>query len=163
VSPISFAYSGDMLVAVPVLRVARCQAPRKAASSTRETSAARRRRVMAGDLSTRRPGEGRDPYAALAQSGTRGAVALDHWRPWLWVPAFAGTTAGCPSRRLPDLEARQIIIRLGRIEGLAHYRKRFVAGRRWRQPHLGHHLPGVSGEIDLLGDGLVIDVALDLA
>jgi hypothetical protein len=43
VSPISFAYSGLIAADVPVLRVARCQTPRKAANSTADTIAARKR------------------------------------------------------------------------------------------------------------------------
>src|SRR5215475_1104612 len=66
------------------------------------------------------------------------------------------------SRRLPDLEAGEIIVRLLRIERAAHHRERLVRAGRRRQPHLGHQLPGVGGEIDLFGDRLVIDIALDL-
>src|SRR5262249_49981753 len=42
------------------------------------------------------------------------------------------------SRRLPDLEAGEIIVRLLRIEGAAHQRERLVRAGRRRQPHLGH-------------------------
>ena len=44
-------------------------------------------------LSTRRPGERRDPYAAACGKGTRADVLRHHKHRWLWVPAFAGTTS----------------------------------------------------------------------
>src|SRR6476646_3117695 len=75
VSPISLAYSGDMAVVAAVERVARCQMPRKAANSAMDSTAARKRRddvigdslsTCRPDLSARRPGERRDPYAAAS-------------------------------------------------------------------------------------------------
>src|SRR4051794_18166706 len=96
-----------------------------------------------------------------------GTVLRSQWH-GVWVPAYAGTTdanlsAPQRSRRLPDLEAREIVVGLGGIERLAHHRKRLVRRRGRRQPHLHHHLAGVGREIDLLGDLLVIHIALDLA
>src|SRR3981189_892959 len=76
VNPISLAYSGVMLATAPVPRVAMCQMPRNAASSTIDTIAARKRseKVIWYALSTSRPGERRDPYVdgpLLARGGMR--------------------------------------------------------------------------------------------
>ena len=62
-----------------------------------------------------------------------------------------------------DREALDIFLRLGGIELLAHHLEGFAAARRWREPDLLHQLGRVGGEIDLLGDGSVIDIALDLS
>src|SRR5258706_8483699 len=85
----------------------------------------------------------------------------------IWVPAFVGTTgadvfAPPRSRRLPDLEAVEIVFRLRRVEGLAHHHKALAGRSRRRQPGLGHQLGGVGGEIDLRGDARIIQIALDL-
>src|SRR5439155_12504469 len=85
----------------------------------------------------------------------------------VWVPAFAGTTgadelAPPRSRRLPDLEAVEIVLRSSRVEGLAHHHKALAGRSRRRQPGLGHQLGGVGGEIDLRGDPRIIQIALDL-
>src|ERR1700678_808488 len=124
-----------MLATLPVPRVAICQMPMKATNSAIDRIAARKRseEVIAQDLS-----------------------------------AFAGTTAAnifapSRSRRLPDLEAVEVVLGGGRIEGLAHHSERFVGSRRRRQPHLGHGLARIGGEIDLLRHRLVVDIALDLA
>src|SRR6266404_1420883 len=53
-------------------------------------------------LSTRRPCERRDPYAAAVVVETRwNDQRAKYCSPWLWVPAFAGTTGivGSPSLR----------------------------------------------------------------
>src|SRR4029450_9386045 len=76
VSPISLAYSGLIAAVVPVLRVARCQIPRKAADSAIASTAARKRREK--------------------------VIALS--------PPAAQQERLSVSRRLPDLEAGQIIV-----------------------------------------------------
>jgi hypothetical protein len=43
--------------------------------------------------SIRRPGEGRDPYAVILLRARGGRPAVRNTILWLWVPAFAGTTA----------------------------------------------------------------------
>src|SRR3954463_8862099 len=57
-----------------------------------------------------RPCERRDPYAAAEIVETRWWTALppDNNAPWLWVPAFAGTTAvsDAKARTLPRLPHR---------------------------------------------------------
>src|ERR1700756_1312075 len=58
VMPISFAYSGLILLTAAVERVARCQMPRKAANSAIDTMAARRRREGVISLSPFLRGEG---------------------------------------------------------------------------------------------------------
>jgi hypothetical protein len=40
-----------------------------------------------------RPGERRDPYAAAPPTSTEARRLSDNQHRWLWVPAFAGTTA----------------------------------------------------------------------
>src|SRR6516165_10973671 len=125
-----------MLATLPVERVAMCHTPMKASESATDTIAARKRREkLMRRLHPPVEGEGRTSLARQQASA---------------------------SRCLPDLEARKIIVRLAGIECLAHHRERFVRSRGRREPHLGHDLPGVGGEIDLLGDRLVIDIALDL-
>jgi hypothetical protein len=48
-------------------------------------------------LSVRRPGEGRDPYAAAHPFETSCSTAFaPHRQCGVWVPAFAGTTDRCP-------------------------------------------------------------------
>src|SRR6202012_3893744 len=86
-----------------------------------------------------------------SSSGTQDAPAWhNNYVLWLWVPAFAGTTPNLlrrtrvsynHSRRLPDLEAREIIVRLVGIERLAHHRERFVRACGRRKAHLRHQLP----------------------
>src|SRR5689334_16765305 len=117
-----------MCVVAAVERVARCQMPRNAANNAMETTAARKRRekFMGNSLSPRRPRERGDPYAVSPRSGTASKTFFHHSRRGVWVPAFAGTTAEnnvapYPSRRLPDLEAGEIVVRLFRIERLAHH------------------------------------------
>src|SRR5947207_9344943 len=122
-----------MLATVPVPRVARCQMPTNAINSAIDTVAARNRseEVIECGLSASRPGERRDLSPTMfVVAKSIGAVFYPQGR-GVWVPAFAGTTAAnafAPyrSRRLPDLEAREIILRLGRIKGFAHHRERFV-------------------------------------
>src|SRR6185369_17251135 len=63
-------------------------------------------------LSARRPGERRDPYAVPARLGTRRETFRNKHGRWLWVPAFAGTTADiCRSRAT----LRQIIVGVERL------------------------------------------------
>src|SRR4051812_8712165 len=109
VSPISLAHSGPILATGPVERGPTCHMAIKAANSTTETIAARKRRerVIAPSPS--------DPEAR--------------------------------SRRLPDLEARQIFLRLGRVEGLAHHGKTLRRRRGRRQPRFLHQLGRIGGEI----------------
>src|SRR4051794_36808579 len=54
-----------------------------------------------------------------------------------------GTRGYDSSRRLPDREAVEIILRSSRVEGLAHHHKAFAGGSRRRQPGLTHQLGGV--------------------
>src|SRR5262245_44910096 len=82
------------------------------------------------------------------------------------IPAV--TTCKSPGWRvlLPsgslDLEAVDVVLGLGGIEGLAHDRERLAGRGRRREADLLHQFRGVGGEIDLLGDGGIVDVALDL-
>jgi hypothetical protein len=73
-----------------------------------QTSGAMRREIA--KLFPRRPGEGRDPYAAASRFRKVGVDTLrDNFGRWLWVPAFAGTTVGrcCASTyALPSLRAQ---------------------------------------------------------
>src|SRR5262245_56050934 len=80
--------------------------------------------VMEGTLANRRPRESRDPYAVkvIMVEGIR-----SYWPPknegrWLWVPAFAGTTAVDASarfrqqRQLPGLRLDLGLVgKVGRI------------------------------------------------
>src|ERR1700736_3121088 len=66
------------------------------------------------------------------------------------------------SRRLPDFKAGEIFLRLRRVEGFAHHHEALGRRGRRRQPGFLHQLCGVGGEVDLLSDALVVDVALDL-
>src|SRR5262245_53942650 len=61
-----------------------------------------------------------------------------------------------------DLEALDVFLRPGRIEGLAHHCECF--GRRGGrlETDVLHQPRGVGGKEDLLGDAGVVDVALDL-
>jgi hypothetical protein len=43
-------------------------------------------------VSTSRPCERRDPYAAASRLGSVANASRTNTRRWLWVPAFAGTT-----------------------------------------------------------------------
>ena len=61
-----------------------------------------------------------------------------------------------------DREALDVVLGLGRIEGLAHDDEALRRRGRRREPDLLHQLGGVGREIDLLGDAGVVDVALDL-
>jgi hypothetical protein len=48
---------------------------------------------MNGSPSTRRPGEGRDPYRGRYLLAAGADYSFNHDARGLWVPAFAGTTA----------------------------------------------------------------------
>jgi len=50
------------------------------------------RKAVTEAAHARRPGEGRDPYAAATLCGTLVNGFRNNNRQWLWVPAFAGTT-----------------------------------------------------------------------
>src|SRR2546423_14713713 len=62
-----------------------------------------------------------------------------------------------------DSEASDVVLRFRRIEGLAHHHEGLRAGRRRSKPDILHQFCSVGREVDLLGDGLVVDVTLDLA
>src|SRR5213595_3095601 len=71
---------------------------------------------------------------------------------------------GCPaaSSRPLDGEALDVVLGLGRVEGLAHDHEALRCGGRRREPHLFHQLGRVGGEEHLLGHAGIIDVALEL-
>src|SRR5260221_3619892 len=75
-------------------------------------------------LSLSRPGERRDPYAATSRWCDMAADFCGNERQGLWVPAFAGTTAG---------------VRLRRFRGLFRYPARILA-------------PGVDVAVDEIDD-----------
>src|SRR5215208_2198655 len=66
------------------------------------------------------------------------------------------------SRRLLDLEALQVLLRLSRIESLAHDDERFRGCRRRRQSGFLHQLRSIGRQEYLLGNACVIDLAFDL-
>src|SRR5712664_2890624 len=108
-----------MAATAPVPRVARCQMPIKATISTTDTIAARKRREEVISLSP--------PASEATGSGWSNASRADARNPT--SPRTRGEVKKqnpSPSRRLPDLEAVEIILWLGRIEGLAHHRERLV-------------------------------------
>src|SRR6185436_17758842 len=163
VSPISLAYSGVMLATAPVPRVARCQMPRNAANSTIETTAARKRREKVISLS---PLAGRGALSAQLMSIDGPVPPHPDRKGDPTSPRKRGEVRRKrglnSSRRLPDLEAVEIFLGLGRIERLAHHRKTLGRGRGRRQPGFLHHSRGVGGEIDLRSNTGIVDIALDL-
>src|SRR5712672_3006582 len=68
-----------------------------------------------------------------------------------------------PSRRPPDPEAFDVILRLRRIERLAHDREALRCGRRRREACFPHQLASIGRKKDLLGNAGVVDIAFDLA
>src|SRR5258705_12636440 len=171
VRPISLAYSGDMVATVPVPRVAICQMPMKARNSAIDTIAARKRseEVMASAArfvsrarrSTKRSEVVRRRTGTVRVRGGPGS-AMRHYALRAARCIASGTRGHGASRRLPDLETVELVLRLRRIEGLAHHHKALAGRSRRRQPGLGHQLGGVGREIDLRGDPRIIQIALDL-
>src|SRR3546814_4966136 len=56
-----------------------------------------------------------------------------------------------PASDPPDLERVDILVGLGRIEGLAHHLDRGIGGRRRGEADFLHQLGGVGSEEDLFG------------
>src|SRR5260370_38916281 len=171
VRPISLAYSGVMLATVPVPRVAMCQTTTKARNSAIDTIAARKRseKVMtsAGRSVARARRSTKQSEVVRRRTGTvrvcGGPGSATHRYALRAARCFAsGTRDHDSSRCLPDLEAVEIILRLGRVEGLAHDRERFVRSLRRRQSHRWHDLAGIGCEINLFRHRLVIHIACDL-
>src|SRR6185369_2006748 len=77
-------------------------------------------------------------------------------------PAFRDSSFTPASRGLLDGEGAEVFLRLRRIELLAHHLELGVAGCRCLHVHLRHVLPRVGDQEHLLGDLLVVDVALDV-
>src|SRR5262249_21918767 len=62
-----------------------------------------------------------------------------------------------------DREALEVVLWLRGVECLAHDLERLVGGGGRGEAHFLHELRGIGGEKHLLGDLLVVDVALDLS
>src|SRR5262245_36407290 len=84
------------------------------------------------------------------RSETRPARSVSDW--------LMGT-----SRRPPDPEAPDVVLRFRRVERLAHDRKTLRCGRGRRDACFPHQLGGIGRKKDLAGDTGVVDVAFDLA
>src|SRR6185369_5744824 len=166
VRPISLAYSGDMVATAPVPRVAICQMAIKARNSAIDTIAARKRSeevmgsaawfVSRARRSTKRSEVVRCRTGTVRVRGGPGS-AMHRYALCAARCIASGTRGHGASRRLPDLEAIEIVLRLRRVEGLAHHHKALAGRSRRRQPGLGHQLGGVGGEIDLRCDTRIVD------
>src|SRR6478735_1400470 len=66
-------------------------------------------------LSDCRPGKSRDPYAVPDRLGTRVRTFRNKCGRWLWVPAFAGTTAELYGSRTA---LRQVVVGVERLRVL---------------------------------------------
>src|SRR5260370_36212377 len=120
-----------MLAVAPVPWVAICQMPMNTRKSAIETIAARKRREEVISLA---------PLFFAGEEVKRKQLPR--------------------SRRLPDLEAGEIIVWFFRIEALAHHGKRLVARRRRHKSLLRQHLACVRRRIDLLLHRFRMDIAL---
>jgi len=80
---------------------------------------------------SRRPGEGRDPYAVSVVMEDGASCLCDNKHQWLWVPAFAGKTLG----RYSHPASRCELLRFGGGLGLrvAQFVAREFAHRGARQ------------------------------
>src|SRR5258708_12088279 len=109
-----------MLAVAPVPWVAICQMPMNTRKSAIETIAARKRREEVISLA---------PLFFAGEEVKRKQLPR--------------------SRRLPDLEAGEIIVWFFRIEALAHHGKRLVARPRRPKPHPPPHLPLFGPQLNL--------------
>ena len=159
-----------MLATAPVPRVAICQMPMKARNSAIDTIAARKRSEEVIWHATLFPGAATRTRVMRCRTGTHGVCGGPGCNECtaahcvLRAASRPGRRCNWPSAHdaFLILKLAEIILRLGRIEGLAHHRKTLGGGGRRRQPGLLHQPGGVGGEIDLRGDAGIVDVALDL-
>src|SRR5437870_9844703 len=153
----SLAYSGSICATGPEPRVARCHTSTKARKSATETTDARS--VSEAVMCNAPKGEGR---RAVLAGQARLPLARTIPGPTLAFRGPADVRPPCSCRPL-DGETLDVFVGLCRIELLAHHLERLAGRRRRGEADLLHQPCRIGGEIDLLRDRLVVDVALDLS